>query len=148
MATSGSVIEELVIDDQDPHAVTNWIERLEQMVNIAIFNAGTNLPPDDDNNRAARTRQINEIRRSYLLSSLGRTAYKLLKSYCTPDAPTVKTYEELVAILRQKLAPPTNTITEQYRFSTMKQELNESLAVYMGRVKEGQQTVSLEINLQ
>lgn len=125
MATShGTIIEELVIDDGDPHVVTNWLERLDQLTEILIFNSSANLPTEADERRAKE----DNLKRSYLLSSLGKTSYKLLKSYCTPAAPTTKTYEELKTILRQKLAPPVNTVSEQYKFNSIRQEVGESLA--------------------
>lgn len=125
-------IEELTINSEDPNVVSNWIERLEQMVNIAIFHAASNLPTDE----TAKAAKIEEVKRSYLLSSLGSTAYKLLKSYCAPDLPTTKTFAQLLAILKAKLAPPPNSVSEQYRFSLVKQEDNETLAVFMGRIRE------------
>ena len=108
MATShGPIIEELLIDDGDPHVVTNWLERLDQLTEILIFNSSANLPTE----LAARQTKEDNLKRSYLLSSLGKSSYKLLKSYCTPLAPTTKTYEELKTILKQKLAPPVNTVS-------------------------------------
>ena len=64
-------IEELTINSEDPNVVSNWIERLEQMVNIAIFHAASNLPTDE----TATAAKIEEVKRSYLLSSLGSTAH-------------------------------------------------------------------------
>ena len=132
MATSAAIIEELIIDENDPHVVANWLERLEQIVEILIFNASANLPTEP----AERQAKEDSIRRSYLLSSLGRSSYKLLKSYCTPASPTTKSYDELKTILRQNLAPPINTVSEQYKFNNIRQEVNESLAVFMARIKE------------
>ena len=125
------IIENLIIDE-DPHTVNNWLERLECAIDIAIFNSSDKLPTD----AAERTAKEGSMKRTYLLSNLGPSSYKLLKSYCTPTAPTAKTYEELKTILREKLSPGTNVISEQYRFNQLKQGVTESLAVYMARVKE------------
>ena len=94
------LIENLILDD-DPHTVENWLERLDQVIDIALFNADDKLPEE----QGARAAKINEIKRSYRLSSLGSVSYKLLKSYCTPDKPNEKSYRDLTKLLQDKLAP-------------------------------------------
>ena len=125
------IIENLILDD-DNHTVENWLERLEQAIDIAILNAEDKLPTDADQ-KAVR---INELKRSYLLSSLGPSSYKLLKSYCTPEKPNEKTYDQLVQLLQRKLAPKTNIVSEQYGFNLLKQEASETITLFMARVKE------------
>ena len=64
------IIENTILDD-DPHMVENWIERLNQAIDIAIFNSEDKLPAD----HGERTARIYNIKRSYLLSSLGTVSY-------------------------------------------------------------------------
>ena len=129
------IIENLILDD-DPHTVENWIERLDQAIDIAIFNSEDKLPTD----AGLKTAKINTIKRSYLLSSLGPVSYKLLKSYCCPAKPETKTYDELTKLLKDKLSPKTNKVSEQYRFNLLKQGSSESISLYMARIKEAATT--------
>ena len=70
------IIENLIIDNDDPHVVDNWIERLECAVEIAMFSNDDKLPTDADQKRA----KVEEMKRTYLLSCLGASSYKLLKN--------------------------------------------------------------------
>ena len=126
------IIENLIIDNDDPHVVDNWIERLECAVEIAMFSNDDKLPNDQEQKKA----KVEEMKRTYLLSCIGASSYKLLKSYCIPEVPSAKTYKDLVDILKTKLAPGTNVVSEQYKFSQIKQESTETLACFMARVKE------------
>ena len=125
------LIEQLCLDS-DPSTVDNWLERLENCIEIAILNLEDKLPENADE----KAQKIANIKRSYLLSSIGPACYKLLKSYCTPDNPNQKTYDELKKTLQDNLAPRPTTVAEQYRFNLIKQESSESISLYMARVKE------------
>ena len=116
------------------------MERLEHAIDIAIFNADDKLPQDANQ----KTANIAEMKRSYLLSSLGASSYKLLKSYCTPNTPSEKTYDELKTILKNNLAPKISTVSEQYRFNQLKQETNENLSLFMARLKKAVTTCGFE----
>ena len=129
------IIEQLVLDE-DPHTVSNWLERLENAIDIALFNASDKLPTDE----TAKVQAAEGIKVNYLLSSLGPSSYKLLKSYCVPDNPKQKTFKELTDLLRKKLAPTLNTISEEHKFGQLKQGTNETLTVFMGRIKEAATT--------
>ena len=56
--------------------------------------------------------------------------YKVLKSYCAPDKPAKKTYNDLVKLLTKNLAPALDAVSEGYRFNLMKQESGEGLSLY------------------
>ena len=132
------LIENLIIDNDDPHVVVNWIERLECAVDIALFSNDDKLPTGEDEKKT----KVDEMKRTYLLSCLGPSSYKLLKSYCIPESPADKKYDDLVEILKTKLSPGTNVVSEQYKFSMIKQESTETLACFMARVKESASSCS------
>ena len=134
------IIEYLIIDNEDPHVVTNWIERFECAIEIALFSNVDKLPTEDD----AKTAKIMEMKRTYLLSCLGASTYKLLKSYCIPQTPTEKSYDDLIKVLKEKLSPGTNVVSEQYKFNQIKQESTETLSNFMARIKESAAACSFE----
>ena len=102
---------------------------LECAVEIAMFSNDDKLPPDAEQKKA----KVAEMKQTYLLSCMGASSYKLLKSYCFPDSPSEKTNKQLIDILKTKLARGTNVVSEQYEFSLIKQE---TLACFMARVME------------
>lgn len=117
---------------QDADEVPNWLARLDSAIAIELFNASSNLPTV----AAEALVQKDKLKQQYLLASLGRAAYGVVKSFCAPATPETKSYDDLVKLLKDKLAPAKNVISEQYRFNGIKQELSESLAVYLARVRE------------
>ena len=79
---------------------------------------------------------VERLKRTYLLSSVGKDGYKLLKSLSWPDYVRDKSYEDLKRLLQTKLAPPVNTASEQYEFSLRKQEESESLSAFLACIKD------------
>ena len=61
------IIENLIIDNDDPHVVDNWIERLECAVEIAMFSNDDKLPNDAEQKKA----KFEEMKQTYLLSCMG-----------------------------------------------------------------------------
>ena len=63
MATSGNLLlEELIVNDnsQDVH---DWIERIELKTDLLIFESSTKLPDDETN----RDQAVERLKRTYLL---------------------------------------------------------------------------------
>ena len=115
MATSGAPsIEQMPIDD-----VENWLERLTEVV-LAT-------QPEDVSDRK---------KVSLLLAHIGQKGYKLLKSYCSPDLPSAKTFDELKNVLLEHLSPKPTLTAERFKFNMLSQLPNESLALFMSRVRE------------
>ena len=91
MATSGNLLlEELIVNDnsQDVH---DWIERFELKTYLLIFESSAKLPDDE----TKRDQAVERLKRMYLLSSVGKDGYKLLKSLSWPDHVRDKSYEDL-----------------------------------------------------
>ena len=132
MATSGNLLlEELIVNDnsQDVH---DWIERFELKTDLLIFESSAKLPDDE----TKRDQAVERLKRTYLLSSVGKDGYKLLKSLSWPDHVRDKSYEDLKRLLQTKLAPLVNTASEQCKFSLCKQEESESLSAFLARIKD------------
>ena len=110
---------------QDPTMINDWIERFGQMALIheAVRSAEAGAPK-------------NTAKVALFLSCIGADAYSLLKAYLAPDLPSTKTLNELIACVKTNLAPEPSQISEAYKLSKLKQEANESLALYMSRVKQ------------
>ena len=114
------IVEFLILDD-DPNTVENWLERLDEGIELSIFEQSDKLPRDEDEKAA----KIDELKRRYLTSCLGPASYKLLKSYCQPAKLSELSYTELRKLMLEKLSPKTNPVNEQYKFNIMKQEASE-----------------------
>ena len=134
------LIEPLNIDALDANGVRNWIDRLGSAIEILLFTNGYQLPTGE----GARAVMIGQLKKNYLLSSVGQMGYKYLRSYCAPTEPADKTYEQLIELLKQHLAPAPKPISEQYKFSLLKQDSGESLSSFMSRVKEAATTCAFE----
>ena len=75
MATSGNLLlEELIVNDNSQH-VHDWIERFELKTDLLIFESSAKLPDDE----TKRNQAVERLKRMYLSSSVGKDGYKLLK---------------------------------------------------------------------
>ena len=129
------IVEFLILDD-NPYTVENWLERLEDRVELAVFEQSDKLPTDE----AEKTAKMEYLKRRYLTSSLGPASYKLLKLYCQPAKISEISYADIKKLMIEKLSPKTNPANEQYKFNIMKQEASENLTMFMARIKEAATT--------
>ena len=114
------IIEPMQLDN-----VEDWLERLDQAISCCIVQE-----------KLTTEETKNSYSVSLLLSNIGQMGYKVLKSYCAPDKPAKKSYDDLVKLLTENLAPALDAVSEGFRFNLMKQESGEGLSLYMSRVKE------------
>ena len=116
MATSNGalLIEQLSLDD-----VENWLERLNEVI------------------LATQPENVSDRKKvSLLLAHIGQKGYKLLKSYCLPELPNTKSFDQLRTVLIEHLAPKPTVTAERFKFNMLNQLPNEGLALYMSRVRE------------
>ena len=127
-------MEPLCLDDRDQNQALNWLERLDAHIELYLFDVTDKLPTVE----ADKTKKVEELSKSILISSIGAHTHKLLKSYCQPNYDLSKfTYEQLKKVLTDKLAPTTiNYVNEQFKFNLLKQEATESLSRWMARIKD------------
>lgn len=100
---------------QEHETWTSYVERFEN------YCTANQIP--DDRKRAA------------LLTVIGISTYQLLKSLCAPVSPTVKTYEQLVSILKNHLQPAPSIISERYKFHRASQLETESVRDFIVRIQ-------------
>ncbi len=83
-----------------------------------------------------------EKRVSVLLSAIGGKAYALLRSLTAPTQPADLSFDNIVKVMQEHLAPKPLLIAERFRFHKRNQNDRESIAVYVAE-RSCQNTVSL-----
>ena len=82
----------------------SYIERLE------FYFEANGISEDTDNNGARR--------RAILLTCVGATTYKVIRSLCSPDKPNEKTYADIKTLMEDHQHPVPNVIAERFRFNS------------------------------
>ena len=77
-----------------------------------------------------------EKQRAIFLSACGAQTYQLLKNLLAPEKPTVKSFEELVELMKNHLRPRPSVIIERFTFHSRNRKEGESVAVYMAELKK------------
>ncbi len=75
-------------------------------------------------------------RRATLLTVCGPATYGLIRDLLAPDAPTDKTFEELVALVKEHQQPTPSPIVERYTFFTRVQHSGETLNEYVAQLRK------------
>ncbi|XP_052756183.1 uncharacterized protein K02A2.6-like [Galleria mellonella] len=70
------------------------------------------------------------------LNCIGAKYYQVLKNITAPDTLENKTYEQLVEILKNHIAPEPGEVAQQHKFCLRIQNENESIANYVAGLKE------------
>ncbi|XP_072014962.1 uncharacterized protein [Amphiura filiformis] len=70
-----------------------------------------------------------------LISLVGPTVYKLLRSLTAPTDPATKTFDELVKLLTDHLAPAPLRIAERFKFYKRDQQPTESIREYVAELR-------------
>ena len=83
-----------------------------------------------------------EDKRDYLLHYMNSTTYDVLCNKLKNDEPQTKTFEEIVAILKEHFNPNPLEILENFKFANRKQRENESLSTYLMELEKLAQTCS------
>ena len=68
-------------------------------------------------------------RKASFLTLIGAPAYKLLGSLIAPDKPADKTYNDLVAVIKQHYCPKTAVVVQRFKFNSRVRQTGESVAV-------------------
>lgn len=74
-------------------------------------------------------------KRSILLSVMGPSSYKLLRSLVSPAKPGEKSYEELVAAMKQHHNPVPSEIVQRYKFNSRFRREGESVATFVSELR-------------
>ena len=80
--------------------------------------------------------EINEEKKvPAFLSLIGSKTYSLLKNLVAPKLPKEKTFEQLVAALKQHFEPKPLVIAERFHFHRREQAEGESINEYMAELR-------------
>ncbi|KAK9515825.1 hypothetical protein VZT92_026433 [Zoarces viviparus] len=93
-----------------------YIERMEQ-----FFEA----------NDVAEDKQV-----ATLLSVMGAATYGLLRNLVQPRKPKDKTFDEIVAVLKEHYEPKPLLVAERFRFNRCNQKANQPVAQYVAELKQ------------
>jgi len=74
------------------------------------------------------TARYNRLRRAWLIRVIGANAYRVLLDTCSPEAPEVKSYEDLSLILERHYAPQRNKNSQRGTFADRTQQSGESIS--------------------
>ncbi len=77
----------------------------------------------------------NEKKRSVFLSVIGPSSYKLLRNLVAPAKPGEKTFDELVAAMKQHHNPTPSEIVQRYKFHTRFRHPGESVATFVAELR-------------
>jgi hypothetical protein len=76
-----------------------------------------------------------EKQKSVFLSVLGPKHYSLLRSLCAPDAPSTKTFDQLVATLKAHVSPKPLVIAERFKFHNRRQANVENVKDFAAELR-------------
>lgn len=76
-----------------------------------------------------------EKKRAVLLSVIGPTTYKVLRSLLAPVKPSEKDYTDLVAKLSQHYSPTPSEIVQRFKFHSRFRKPGESVATYVSELR-------------
>ena len=113
MAGVFGTISEFIPDNE---CFVEWLERLEQWF-------------------IANNIEDNEKKRALLLSFIGSSRYKLIRSLAQ-NKPTGKTYEELAKLMKDHLEPKPNVISQRYAFYKRDRRVDESVKGYVAELRK------------
>ncbi|XP_061715638.1 uncharacterized protein K02A2.6-like [Cydia pomonella] len=71
-----------------------------------------------------------------LITVMGSEAYELLANLCSPDKPSTKEFDDLVAVMKKHLQPTRSTMAERFKFRQRSQGSDETIAEYTAELKK------------
>ncbi|XP_047993843.1 uncharacterized protein LOC125241685 isoform X2 [Leguminivora glycinivorella] len=71
-----------------------------------------------------------------LITVMGSEAYELMANLCSPDKPSTKKYDDLVAVMKKHLQPARSTMAERFKFRQRTQKSDETVAEYTAELKK------------
>ena len=74
-------------------------------------------------------------KRAILLTCIGPSTYRLLRSLVTPDKPDSKTFKDLVAVLKDHYDPKPSPIVERFKFNSRVRRPGESISTFISELR-------------
>ena len=76
-------------------------------------------------------------KRAVFLTAVGKETYSLLSNLLAPVKPAAKSFEELVVVVKDHVAPQPLIIAERFQFHQRNQGEGENVAQYMAKPEAG-----------
>ena len=74
-------------------------------------------------------------RKAALLATIGKRALDIIKGLCAPDEPNIKSYDEIIELLRRHYTKaPTKSLARQ-KLAAVKQNEDESIDEFVARLR-------------
>ncbi|XP_075550349.1 uncharacterized protein LOC142583754 [Dermacentor variabilis] len=77
----------------------------------------------------------NQKKRATLCSVCGPATYAIIRSLCSPDAPSAVAYDEIVRRLSNHFSPRPSVTVQRFKFGTRQQQPGESIADYIEELR-------------
>lgn len=74
-------------------------------------------------------------KKSTLITVVGKENFKLMRSLIHPTDPNDKTYDELVAVMKQHFEPQPSEIVQRFKFHTRSRKQGETVALFVSELR-------------
>ena len=120
----------------------SYLERVELYF---VANSIGECPADAANHvvEAAAKKKL-----AIFLTVIGKDAYRVAQTLCSPKSPSDYTYTELVGILKKHYTPVKLQIDESFKFRRCAQNDNESISEFVSRLRKCASTCNYETFLE
>ena len=98
--------------------------------------------PADAANRVVEAAAKKKL--AIFLTVIGKDAYRVAQTLCSPKSPNDYTYTELVGILKKHYTPVKLQIAESFKFRRCAQNDNESISEFVSRLRKCASTCNYE----
>ena len=105
--------------DEFEEGKEDWTQYIERLEHFFVANSVTD----------------NDKKRSILLTVMGPSAYKLLRSLISPAKPGDKSFEELVTAMKLHHNPAPSVIVQRYKFNGRFRREGESVAKFVSELR-------------
>ena len=105
--------------DEFEEGKEDWTQYIERLEHFFVANSATD----------------NDKKRSILLTVMGPSAYKLLRSLMSPAKPGDKSFEELVTAMKLHHNPAPSVIVQRYKFNSRFRREGESVAKFVSELR-------------
>ena len=124
----------------------SYLERVELYF---VANSIGECPADAANGVVEAAAKKNmDVKLAIFLTVIGKDAYRVAQTLCSPKSPSDYTYTELVGILKKHYTPVNLQIAESFKFRRCAQNDNESISEFVSRLRKCASTCNYETFLE
>lgn len=103
--------------DENNESFSSYLQRLQNYITLKGVTSAT-------------------VKVQIFLNCIGPKYYQVLKNITAPDSPESKSYDDLVKLLKNHIAPEPGEVAQQHKFCLRQQHECESIANYVAGLKE------------